>query len=207
MCIHGSYTGHDNCVYIFHLLGQLTLKEAETPTINCTLSYQLFVPINMSQNQNMSDHDCDVCGNIIPWTEGRPTCEEHFCCTGCLIEVFERPLRNIAEFPASCCGNTQNGTRLSVVDSLFGDSFLAHYKSKLEIPPGNRVYCANVGFAKFQRLQAFHDYTVKCECDTMTCVHCKTEHGDGNSCSTRGSAGIPPYSLTCRIKQCPECRQ
>lgn len=83
-------------------------------------------------------------------------------------------------------------------------------------PQAIRVYCANANCAAYQHPRHFnnsnHRYTTAvCGCSTKTCVGCKSTWTADHACVATGSISkphwLPEYSATCRVKQCPKCKE
>lgn len=161
---------------------------------------------------------CDVCGDEFAPTAGIQTCEAHFYCVTCLVEVFHRSPRNVNEFPASCCSKTHDGIPLKLLAGLFDDDFKEAYQLKLQehsTHSSERTYCANAECATYLP-SATHDDTdpryivAPCACGTTTCVGCKApwaaEHVCEHASPVAIPAWLPEYTAECRVKQCPQCK-
>ncbi|KAF2250468.1 hypothetical protein BU26DRAFT_424058, partial [Trematosphaeria pertusa] len=166
------------------------------------------------------EYDCDVCGSDISESDGILACGEHFYCNDCAVETFHRSLKNINEFPASCCSKSRNGLAPSLFAELLGPEFMEKYRLKLHehyTPTAVRVYCANPSCAEYKHPKSWDNthryYTLaRCACGTTTCVGCRKEWAQDHVCRCSDlhdvkPAWVPPYSSSSRIKQCPKCHE
>jgi hypothetical protein len=153
--------------------------------------------------------ECDVCCEHYSENDGIHTCEEHFYCNGCAINLLSRSLKNtMDEFPPSCCARTREyGIPILIFEHLVDSEFRARYHTRLHehiTPPEKRVYCTNPKCAKFLcAYEVSSDDIAVATCDTCkspTCLKCKHKHQLGHVCgkqvSTPHLTSMPAYSKT-----------
>ncbi|KAF2105590.1 hypothetical protein BDV96DRAFT_509093 [Lophiotrema nucula] len=171
---------------------------------------------------NNKAYECYVCLEVFSTDQGEHMCEEneHFACYECARKVIERSMKNIKEFPASCCSS--NPWPLWTIWSIAPTTVAEKYEQRVEehsCPIWLRVHCANPDCTCF-RQSKYHgvrgdndDRVVRClGCETLTCVVCRKEWKEDHLCEkTADEVGRPPwlpaYSENCRIKLCPNCRE
>ncbi|KAF2729350.1 hypothetical protein EJ04DRAFT_527882 [Polyplosphaeria fusca] len=132
------------------------------------------------------EYECCVCFEDFPLSQGTICCWEHFVCGGCAVEVFNRSLKNINEFPASCC--TAKEWHVGQFEDVLQDdrvdkNFRSEYHLRMEAhhtPLALKTYCTNPECSRFLRRETFRegpDYSAAyCkDCNIKVCVGCKAE--------------------------------
>jgi hypothetical protein len=85
-----------------------------------------------STDQNIKEFDCVICADCCPESEGNRLCDDHFCCNPCTLDMLQRSLRYLDEFPASCCSSrTSIGMPPAHLKTLLGEVFMEKYRLRL----------------------------------------------------------------------------
>ena len=162
--------------------------------------------------ENSITYECCICGDETQFTAGVAACASHFLCNECTVNSYEMALGDIQAFPARCC--TPLARRL--VEHLLSAALRTAYSLRAQeyyTPRTLRVYCSRemcgvfIHPSRFDNTSAFAT-VARCECGAKTCVGCKQVWKGASHCcvdSASKPAWLPPYSPTCRIKQCPGC--
>jgi hypothetical protein len=171
-----------------------------------------------SSDRYIAENDCDICAESFPESDGSYLCKDHFYCDPCTVDMFQRSLRYLDEFPASCCfPRTSIGMPPAPLQALLGEEFMEKYRLRLlehETPHCLRVYCADPRCARIQQNDN-SDIDVKsnmrslppCECGMTTCAECKAEWKPGHQCETVSAPmWEPEYSASHLAKPCPLCK-
>lgn len=97
---------------------------------------------------------------------------EHVYCNGCLVELFERSLRDESLFPPRCC---RHAIPFFAVKRFFAPSVIIGCEKKsVERATINRTYCFNAECSTFLMPGDVHGKQASCpECGHVTCVECK----------------------------------
>lgn len=104
--------------------------------------------------------------------------EPHTYCRGCILEVFERSIKDASFFPPRCCRIT---IPLEAVKDFLTIEFQSRFKEKsVELTTPNPLYCSNAACSEFIKSDSIKDDVGHCAaCDQKTCSSCNQAAHEG----------------------------
>lgn len=134
----------------------------------------------------------------------------HRWCSSCLVRAFSN-IHYQSQWPVRC--SSECHVPISAVTKYLNSDKLQRLQTlvdEFEIPPSERLYCANPRCSKLLSRKEAHDHSVRCkECLTGTCVDCKATAHPGRSCPPPGQDEQQTLKLSNLNKwqRCSRCGQ
>lgn len=131
--------------------------------------------------------------------------EPHSYCADCLVELFERSMKDTELFPPRCC---RIPIPLDLAKVFFTPEFVKTFEEKsVELSTPNPTYCSDSSCSKFVSPTSIKDEVATCPaCHHTTCTRCKNTTHDGLCPDDPNKRALMDTARQEGWQQCYSCR-